>query len=83
MAALFWRRATAFGTLVSMCASTVAAGLAMIVWGPGSTPPIVIGLAVSLFVLVTTSLLTSPTEPAKLHAWEERLRGSGAGDRHP
>lgn len=79
MAALFWNRATAAGTLVSMCVSAVAAGVAMIVWGAGSTPPIVIGLGTSFLVLVGASLLTKPPDAARLLTWERRLTGSEKG----
>ncbi len=79
MAALFWNRATAAGTLVSMCVSTLTAGGAMIVWGAGSTPPIVIGLGTSFLVLVGASLLTKPPDAARLLTWERRLTGSETG----
>lgn len=79
MAALFWTRATATGTLVSMCVSTVVAVGAMIVWGPGSTPPIVLGLVASGLVLVGSSLLTKPPDATRLRAWERRLAGSDTG----
>jgi SSS family solute:Na+ symporter len=73
MAALFWRRATSLGTLVSMCASTGAASLAMLVWGAGSSPPIAIGLATSLVVLVAASFVSDAPAPERLAAWERRL----------
>jgi len=75
MAALFWRRATASATFSSMCASAVVATVAMLVWGAGATPPIVLGLTTSLVVLAVVSLSTRPPSPARLAAWEERLRG--------
>jgi SSS family solute:Na+ symporter len=79
MAALFWPRATAAGTLISMCLSAVAAGGAMMVWGPGSTTPIVMGLATSLVVLPAASLASTPTDAARLRTWERRLEGAGKG----
>ena len=77
MAALFWRRATATGTLASICASALAAGASMFVWGAGATPPIIVGLATSLVVLVAASLVSAPPQAARLIAWERRLAGAG------
>ncbi len=78
VAALFWPRATATGTVVSMCVSAVAASAAMIVFGPGSTPPIVIGLVTSLAVLVGVSFLTTAPDVGRLRSWERRLAGGAA-----
>jgi solute:Na+ symporter, SSS family len=78
VAALFWKRATAAGTVVSMCVSAVAAAVAMIAFGPGSTPPIVIGLLTSLAVLVVVSYLTAPPAADRLRSWEGRLAGGAA-----
>lgn len=75
IAALFWRRATSIGTVVSMCVSAIAATAAMLVFGPGSTPPIVIGLVTSLAVLVAVSFLTTPPPAEHLRSWENRLAG--------
>ncbi len=75
MAALFWRRATATATLASMCASTVVAAVAMLVWGAGASPPILLGLVTSVTVLVTVSLMTPAPAPDVLRAWKQRLEG--------
>jgi SSS family solute:Na+ symporter len=77
-AALFWKRATATGTLVSMCASALAATAAMIVFGPGSTPPIVVGLLTSFLTLVLVSVATPPPEAGLLRTWQSRLSGGAS-----
>jgi len=78
LAAFFWKRANAPGTLASMCLSCLAAISAMIVWGAGSTPPIMIGLATSLATLPTVSLLTKPPSTAQLSIWNRHIEpGTG------
>ena len=75
-AGFFWKRANGAGTLVSMCLSAAAAIAAMVVWGIGSTPPILVGLGTSLTALIAASLLTAPTPADRLSRWEERLKGA-------
>jgi SSS family solute:Na+ symporter len=74
-AALFWRRATATGVLVSMIAASLAAGAAMLVWGAGSSPPIGVGLATSSITLIAGSYLTRRPQAERLATWERRLAG--------
>jgi SSS family solute:Na+ symporter len=75
-AGFFWKRANATGTLVSMCLSSAVAIVAMVIWGIGSTQPIMLGVATSLITLVVASLLTAAPDPDRLSRWESRLTGS-------
>jgi solute:Na+ symporter, SSS family len=56
--ALFWRRATAAGALVSMVVSSVVVVVFMVVDGLFANTPIIYGMVVSLVVFVAVSLLT-------------------------
>jgi SSS family solute:Na+ symporter len=76
VAGLFWRRATAAATLLSMAASSAVSCAAMIVWGAGSNPPILLGLGTSLLTLIAASLLTAPPGAAAAAAWQQRLAGA-------
>jgi hypothetical protein len=58
-----------------MCCSATAAVLAMMVWGVGSTPPIVTALSISLLTLVLASLWSRPPDSERLSRWERRLAG--------
>jgi hypothetical protein len=62
----------AIGTIVSVAVAVVA----MMIWGVGSTQPIMLGVATSLVTLVVASLLTAPPDPERLSLWEKRLMGS-------
>lgn len=75
MAALFWPRATASATLVSMSTSAVAGAAAMVVWGPGASQPILIGLSTSVVVLVAVSLGTPQPSADQIVRWRRRLAG--------
>lgn len=78
LAALFWKRATATATLVSMAASAVVSCVAMVAWGPGSNPPILLGLGTSLVTLIAVSLATVPPSAGRMAAWQRRLSGPSA-----
>lgn len=80
-AGFFWKRANATGTLISMCLSAMVAIVAMMIWGVGSTPPIVLALGTSLLTLVAASLIGAPPDPESLSRWERRL--SGFSDQRP
>lgn len=75
VAALFWKRATAAATVLSMAVSAVVATASMIVWGAGSSPPIIAGLLSSLVTLIGASLLTERPAGERLASWERRLSG--------
>lgn len=73
--ALFWRRATGAGALVSMLASSVVVVTLMATRGLFSDDPIVYGMLTSLVVFVVVSLLTrrdAGRESAE--DWERRLQ---------
>jgi SSS family solute:Na+ symporter len=76
--ALFWRRATAAGALVSMVVSSVVVVVFMVVDGLFANTPIVYGMLVSLVVFVVVSLLTPRPSEERMRAWERRLTGFGA-----
>jgi solute:Na+ symporter, SSS family len=76
--ALFWRRATAAGALVSMVVSSVVVVVFMAVDGLFANTPIIYGMVVSLVVFVAVSLLTPRPSEERTRAWERRLTGSGA-----
>lgn len=59
LAAFFWKRATPGAAFWSMALSTIVAAVSMVVWGAGSAPPIVLGLATSFVVLTGMSLSPS------------------------
>ena len=76
--ALFWRRATAGGALVSMVVSSVVVVVFMVVDGLFANTPIIYGMLVSLVVFVVVSLLTPRPSEQHMSAWERRLTGVGA-----
>jgi len=76
--ALFWRRATAGGALVSMVVSSVVVVVFMVVDGLFANTPIIYGMLVSLVVFVVVSLLTPRPSEQHMTAWERRLTGVGA-----
>jgi SSS family solute:Na+ symporter len=78
LAGFFWKRATAMATLVSIVTSAVASSVAMAVWGPGSSPPILCGMGTSLLALVVVSVKTKPPEPDRLAEWKRRSSGPGS-----
>lgn len=75
LGALFWRRATAAGALVSMVVgSAVVVGL--MVWlGLLANEPIWVGMLTSLVVFVVVSLLTPRISDEAAAAWERRMGG--------
>jgi SSS family solute:Na+ symporter len=79
LAGFFWKRATARGTLVSVSASALVSAVAMAVFGPGSTPPILLGMGTSFATLMAASYATRPPEPARLSEWHRRLKAPGTG----
>jgi SSS family solute:Na+ symporter len=76
-AGLFWKRATAPAALASMCLSCLTATSAMVIWGVGSTPPIMVGLGTSAVSLVAVSFLTAPPDSEHLSRWAGHLCGQG------
>jgi solute:Na+ symporter, SSS family len=76
--ALFWRRATAAGALVSMVVNSVVVVVFMVVDGLFANTPIIYGMLVSLVVFVVVSLLTPRPSEQRMRAWERRLTGVGA-----
>ncbi len=76
--ALFWRRATAAGALVSMVVSSVVVVVFMVVDGLFANTPIIYGMLVSLVVFVVVSLLTPRPSEERMRAWDRRLTGFGA-----
>ncbi|MBA2443028.1 MAG: sodium:solute symporter [Rubrobacter sp.] len=73
--ALFWRRATGLGALVSMLVGSVVVVTFMVVDGLFANTPIIYGMLASLVVFVVVSLLTrrSPEEESA-EDWERRLQ---------
>ncbi|MDP8949033.1 MAG: sodium:solute symporter, partial [Actinomycetota bacterium] len=74
--ALFWRRATAAGALVSMVASSIVVVVLMATRGLFSNDPIIYGMLVSLVIFVAVSLLTPRPPEERMRAWERRLGGT-------
>jgi solute:Na+ symporter, SSS family len=74
--ALFWRRATAAGALVSMVVSSVVVVVFMAVDGLFANTPIIYGMVVSLVVFVAVSLLTPRPSEERTRAWERRMGGT-------
>ena len=73
--ALVWRRATAVGALAAMVAGSVVVVFFMVTRGLLANEPIYFGLAASAVTFVVASLATPATDPARLAAWDRRLRG--------
>lgn len=79
--ALFWKRATGIGALVSMLVSSIVVITLMFTQGLFSNAPIIYGMLASLVVFVVVSLLTRPsTEEEDPEAWERRLKGSSVAE---
>ncbi len=79
---LTWKRGTGPGAAVSMIAGSVVtlgtlAAYAGFAIGDGiyANEPIYFGLIASAVSYVVVSLLTKPTDPAVMPAWEERVAG--------
>lgn len=73
--ALVWRRATAVGALAAMVLGSVVVVFFMVTRGLLANEPIYFGLAASAVTFVVASLTTPATDPARLAAWDRRLRG--------
>lgn len=84
IAALFWKRATAQGAVLSMILSSIVVIVGLIREGLSATNPIIYGVVTSLVSLVVISLLTPPPDSARMKEWEERMMGAPArvGDAH-
>jgi SSS family solute:Na+ symporter len=75
--ALFWRRATGTGALVSMLASSVVVITLMVWLGLFSNAPIYAGMLTSLVVFVVVSLVTPRPSPETDSARELHTEGPG------
>ena len=73
--ALFWRRATAAGALVSMLVSSIVVVVLMATLGLFANGPIIYGMLTSLVVFVAVSLLTPEPSESRMRAWENRITG--------
>jgi SSS family solute:Na+ symporter len=76
LGALFWRRATGVGALVSMAVSGLVVVGLMIWQGLLANSPIYVGLLVSLVLFVAVSLLTPGGSEEDSLAWERRMQGT-------
>lgn len=76
--ALFWKRATGTGALVSMLASSTVVVVLMVWQGLLANSPIYVGFLTSLVVFVAVSLLTRPLSDEEAAAWSRRVRGTGS-----
>ncbi len=80
--ALFWKRATGTGALVSMLVGGVVV-VGLMAWqGLLANSPIYVGLLASLVTFVVVSLLTPWASSETMSAWDRRISGEGAGSRH-
>ncbi|WP_247001199.1 sodium:solute symporter [Halosolutus gelatinilyticus] len=79
LGAFFWKRATWQGALSSIVVSNAVVVASMILYGFGSDRPIVVGLATSLVVFVTVSLVTATPSRSDTDQWLE----SGEESKHP
>ena len=82
---LLWRRGTGLGAAVSMAVGTVATlGTMLYLELTGDAPydgvyanePIYVGLIASAGVFAVVSLLSRPTDPAVMAAWDRRVAGN-------
>jgi SSS family solute:Na+ symporter len=75
--ALFWRRATGTGALVSMLVGGVVV-VGLMAWqGLLANSPIYGGLLASLVAYVVVSLLTPQASEREASAWDQRMTGQG------
>ena len=75
--ALFWRRATGTGALVSMLVGGVVV-VGLMAWqGLLANSPIYGGLLASLLAFVVVSLLTPRASEREASAWDQRMTGQG------
>jgi SSS family solute:Na+ symporter len=78
LGALVWRRATAVAALSAIVVGSAVVLVCMAVFGLLANEPIYYSLVASAVVFVAVSLLTRQTDPARLEAWDRRLRGERA-----
>ena len=77
LGALFWRRATGTGALVSMLVGGVVV-VGLMAWqGLLANSPIYGGLLAGLVTFVVVSLLTPQASEREASAWEQRMTGRG------
>lgn len=76
LGALFWRRATGTGALVSMAVSGVVVVALMVRQGLLANSPIYVGLGVSLILFVVVSLVTPGGTEEDSLSWERRMQGT-------
>ncbi|MCA3749065.1 MAG: sodium:solute symporter, partial [Rubrobacter sp.] len=79
--ALFWRRATGAGALVSMLVSSVVVVALMLWQGLLANSPIYVGMLTSLVVFVVVSLLTRPHTAEQAADWDRGAAGAGRDPR--
>lgn len=70
---LIWRRGTGLGAAVSMAVGSLVTLGMMPIFGVLANEPIYYGLASSLVAYVAVSLLSKPTAPTVMNAWDTRL----------
>jgi len=76
---MVWKRATAFGALVSIiCGTIVTLGTMFVMSDLFANLPIYLGLAASLLAFVVCSLSGAPTSSAVLREWKMRVTGNSA-----
>lgn len=76
---LIWRRGTGAGAAASMLVGSVVTLVCMPVFGVLANEPIYYGLLSSLVVYLVVSLLTKPTSPEVMSAWDARLASRKRG----
>lgn len=67
---LIWKRATGVGAALSIAAGSVGVFIGIAIFGVTANQPIYIGLGASLIFYVAGSLLSKPTSPEIMQAWE-------------
>ncbi|MFT4125978.1 MAG: sodium:solute symporter [Gordonia sp. (in: high G+C Gram-positive bacteria)] len=78
---LIWKRATGIGALTSMAVGTVATLATM--WAVGdilANEPVYVGLVCSAVSFVVASMVSKPTPPEVLAAWQARVSGQDEDD---
>jgi solute:Na+ symporter, SSS family len=80
--ALYWRRATGAGALVSMVLGSGVALALIFTQGILANSPIIFGLLTSLVAFVVVSLVTGSPSSEELDAWERRMQGSASTEDH-
>lgn len=71
---LVWKRGTGMGAALSMAVGSLVTLGCMPIFGVLANEPIYYGIAASLVVYVVASLVTKPTDPEVIKAWQERLK---------